>query len=432
MTASMPESDNLGAADRRAAAKGWCPTAYRPMPSGDGLLLRVRPRLARLTQAQALGLCETAGRFGSGIIELTHRANLQLRGLHESQYPQALAELTALGLVDADPAREERRNIVVAPLWRAGDDTEVLATELAARLHEFPALPPKFGFAVDAGPAPVLGDVSADIRIERGRSGRLIVRADGAGEGVAVAPLAAVDAALALASWFAASASTTRMKSHLATHALPAALAPDEAPAPPAALPLPGASAHGPVVGAAFGQVQSAALARLLRDSGASALRVVPNRTLLLEDAGWLPQALAADRAGGNADANLALDGNTRAARIDGATVHATADFLTAGDDPLLRVDACPGAPACAAATVETRRLARSLAPLLASADATGSPRSLHVSGCAKGCARTRPADLTLTGRAGRFDLVRGGRAWDAPCSTGLPPEAVPALIGAP
>jgi precorrin-3B synthase len=47
------------------------------------------------------------------------------------------------------------------------------------------------------------------------------------------------------------------------------------------------------------------------------------------------------------------------------------------------------------------------------------------VSGCAKGCARSGPAAVTLTGRAGRFDLVRDGRAWDGPQRPGLRPADI-------
>ena len=38
---------------KRPAAKGWCPTIYRPMMSGDGLLVRVKPAYG-LLDAQAL------------------------------------------------------------------------------------------------------------------------------------------------------------------------------------------------------------------------------------------------------------------------------------------------------------------------------------------------------------------------------------------
>ena len=39
----------------RPDAKGWCPGAWRPMASGDGLLVRVRPRLGRLTASAGGG-----------------------------------------------------------------------------------------------------------------------------------------------------------------------------------------------------------------------------------------------------------------------------------------------------------------------------------------------------------------------------------------
>jgi precorrin-3B synthase len=35
------------------------------------------------------------------------------------------------------------------------------------------------------------------------------------------------------------------------------------------------------------------------------------------------------------------------------------------------------------------------------------------VSGCAKGCARSAPADLTLVGEGGRYGVIRNGTARD-------------------
>jgi precorrin-3B synthase len=46
------------------AIRGWCPGAHRPMASGDGLVVRVRPPLGELTPAQAEGLADLADRFG--------------------------------------------------------------------------------------------------------------------------------------------------------------------------------------------------------------------------------------------------------------------------------------------------------------------------------------------------------------------------------
>jgi precorrin-3B synthase len=367
----------------RPAAQGWCPGAHRPMAAADGLLVRVRPRLARLTVAQALGLCELSLGLGSGWLVLTQRANLQLRGIAPDDHGAVIQALCGLDLLESDPSREAWPAILVAPCWQPGDDTEGLATELASRLGELPALPPKFGFAVDAGRAPVLGEASADVRIERARSGALIVRADGASTGTRVQRPDAVDAALGLAAWFAGrKAGANRMRRHLASHPLPHASTTSEQPAPRRPLPHPGMTSLGPVYGAAFGQVGARALAALLRDSGARALRLAPNRSFILEGGRWRDDA----------------------------------GFLTVADDPLMRIDACPGAPSCAAATVATAELARALGPTVAA----GAARNLHVSGCAKGCARPHAAEITLVGRDGAFDLVRDGRAWDAPTRTGL------------
>ena len=59
-----------------SSVKGWCPNLYAPMDTGDGVLLRVKPFGGRLSAAQARALAAIA----PGAIELTNRANLQLRG----------------------------------------------------------------------------------------------------------------------------------------------------------------------------------------------------------------------------------------------------------------------------------------------------------------------------------------------------------------
>jgi precorrin-3B synthase len=126
-----------------------------------------------------LALCDLARRHGNGLIDVSRRANLQLRGLSEAGWQAALRELLALGLVSADPAVEARRNVLVAPDWRAGDDTRRIADDLVARSDEWPELPGKVGFVIDAGPAPLLLREPGDFRVERGAGGGLILRAAG-------------------------------------------------------------------------------------------------------------------------------------------------------------------------------------------------------------------------------------------------------------
>ncbi len=83
-------------------------------------------------------------------------------------------------------------------------------------------------------------------------------------------------------------------------------------------------------------------------------------------------------------------------------------------------VTACPGAPACSSATTRTQTDGATLQQ--------AGHRHIHISGCSKGCAYAA-ATTTLVGRNGRYDLVRHGRASDAPDLRGLTlAEAMAAL----
>jgi precorrin-3B synthase len=380
------------------AIRGWCPGAHRPMASGDGLVVRVRPPLGELTPAQAEGLADLALLHGCGVVELTNRANLQLRGVEEDAHAPLLDGLAALGLLDADASAEGRRNIVTDPFRGLGEDWQTrIAAQLAEGLADasLAGLPSKFGFVVDAGATRRLADISGDIRVEASGD-RIIVRADGAATGRHVTDEGeAVDLALALAHWFLASGGVGRdgrgrMARHLAVTSLPETLAGDLPPNPAEPAPLPGAREGGTLAAAAFGQLDARGL-RTLVASGAPILRVTPWRMVF-------------------------LPGVTHMAQAKG--------LILTPSDPRLAVTACTGAPGCPQATVETRALAAALAPRLARGT------RLHVSGCAKGCAHPARADLTLTGRDGAFDLVVGGAPWDDPSRRGIDPRDVAALIG--
>lgn len=361
--------------------KGWCPGALRPMQSGDGLVVRVRPFGGRLAAAEIAGLAHLAERHGNGLIDVTSRANLQIRGVSEASYPLLLDGLAQLALLDPDAGAESRRNILVTPFWCDGDETEALATELEEAVADSTLdLPTKFGFAIDDGKSRVLAGNSADVRIERNAAGNLIVRADGARLGRSVARGEAVATALALANWFIASGGRSRMAAHLAAGAqLPDALRGDAEPEPAAAAAQPGLFPQGALVGVAFGQMPHTTLHQF---SGfGHALRMTPWRMVLSEGRQLMPTAPG---------------------------------LITDALDPALRVIACSGAPRCRDAHADTRALGAALAPSIGGTD------RLHVSGCAKGCAHSGKAAITLVATAAGFDLVRGGSTHDEPILRGL------------
>ena len=376
---------------------GWCPGALRPMPSGDGLVVRVRPRGGRLTPAEAAGLARLALAHGNGLIDVSARANVQLRGVTEQSYEPLIAGLSALGLVDATPAAEAQRNIVISPFWSPGDGTPDLAAALAAALTgpDAPGLPGKFGFSVDCGTVPVLQDVSADIRFERGGDGGLICRADGALAGASVTIETSVAAAMAMAAWFVDSNGMQNGRGRMSRHLANGAVLPEAFLTVPMQTgvrfePKPGAVAAGFLVGLEFGQMRGETLAALAQ---LGPIRLTPWRLLLIENVRVAPD---------------------------------TSGLIVQPDDPLLHVVACTGAPGCLQGRQPTRVLARSLASSLARSLAEqvvpglSARPLLHVSGCAKGCAHPTKAAMTLTAEASGFALVRDGRADDVPVLRGL------------
>lgn len=368
--------------------KGWCPGALRPMASGDGLVVRVRPPLGRLTPAQAGAIAQAALAHGNGIIDLSARANLQLRGVSEASYGPLISDLRAEGLIDPDIETESLRNLIVTPFRNA--ETTALAATLTAVLARMPRLPGKFGFALDTGPRPVLTGASVDIRVERAADGALILRPSGLKLGKRVDDLAAD--AIAMAEWFIARGGVTdgrgRMAALIGKGVIPEGC--DTAPAEPLPQPEPGLHPEGVLVALAFGQMRAETLLALA--TLGHEIRPAPWRMLFLVGAKVIPD-------------------------IPG--------LITDPADPILRVTACTGAPACPQAKGDTRHLARALAASLAPG------QSLHLSGCAKGCAHPSPAPLTLTATGQGYDLIRNGQASDTPSLTGLSPQALPDLLKA-
>ncbi|MFT8816691.1 MAG: precorrin-3B synthase, partial [Komagataeibacter saccharivorans] len=107
------------------SVRGWCPGLHTPMEAADGWLVRIRPPLGRLSALQARQIAQAARRHGNGLIELTSRGNLQLRGLTPDSTRAFARDMHAAGLASADAATEARRGLLLSPL--AGLDPHAAA-----------------------------------------------------------------------------------------------------------------------------------------------------------------------------------------------------------------------------------------------------------------------------------------------------------------
>jgi precorrin-3B synthase len=398
------------------------------METGDGLLARVRAPRGRLSLDQADALADAALRCGNGAIGLSARANLHLRGVTERTLPDLHAQLEEAGLIDADPEVERLRNIVTSPLDDLDPDASFdLGPSVAAletRLNEdegLRRLPAKFSFVIDAKGRLPLGDVEADVRLDGARDGTIAVTLAG-DDALAAQCLAAetgdVAARLGLAFLALAGAdeaSPRRMRALVEREGAEVIFAKaalrakprKRAQRRPALREILGAHSYGAefVVGAAgaFGEIEAARFKALLeraRGLGASSLRLTPWRVFLI----------------------AGLDPRGAEALVDAI---AELGVIVDADDPRLRIAACPGAPACAHGLGPVRADGNDWAGLLPKAEGV----ILHVSGCAKGCARPAATAATVTATARGYDLILAGKAGDPPTRRGLSSAEVAQLL---
>lgn len=372
-----------------------CPVLSAPMETGDGLLVRFLPT-APIPLDAFIELCAAACAHGNGVIEITARGSVQLRGLTPLSAP-----LFAAAVADLDIAIGEGIPVIADPL--PDDPTALIdAHGLAADLRQAIAaaqilLAPKVSVVVDGGGRLDLDALFADIRL------RAVATSQGpklhlalAGDAASATPLgviavgAAVHAVLALLTAIAARGAEARVADLLPMPgASPVAMTPQPRPHAIGRHPLmDGAFALG--LGLPFGHAQAGALAELARlekINGAGWLRPAPDRVLLLGP-------LGAASASALKQAAQALG------------------FVVDADDPRRRIAACPGAPACSHGLIAARTIAAEIAR-----DATlqGDGITIHVSGCAKGCAHPKPSPLTIIGTEQGCGIVRNGTAQDAP-----------------
>ncbi len=410
-----------------------CPGLLRIVAARDGGICRIKLPGGELGAAQAVAIADASAQHAAGVIEVTNRANLQVRGVRSGHENALIAALLEAGLgptpVDAagglsGSAADDVRNVMVSPA--AGRDplalfdTRALATELLALLQSeprFAALSPKFALLLDGGERLARLDHPHDVwiaalqaadgvRFAFGLAGCPPAAASATGTGAlaAVLPTQVVQLARALLHAFLdlADADASRMRHLLTAHGIDAVLrrAQTYVDFPLARDPLfvgwhrnpadaslrLGAHAQR-AIGTAYsagqpplGRLDSAtlrSLATLASQHGNGTLRMTPWQGVLLPD-------LAADTAPAVLAAMTAL----------GLAVDPT--------QPIARVIACAGSAGCVKGLADTKadalRLAASLPDRV----------DVHLSGCPRSCAAAHCAPFTLLAVApGIYDLYR-------------------------
>ena len=339
----------------RASVRAACPSVVAPMPSGDGLLVRLTPCAATLRADAAATIDQLASRHGNGIVEITSHGNLQLRGLRDETVRPVATALGRLGL--------DQPHLEAAPLLARNPDALAFYDRLDAALAALPGRAPKFAIRVEAGPLPTR-DVPADLRVVPEGGGTIRIEAGPFGADATFDEVAAV--ARALAPFRVPRVHPDALAAILRSAGLQPRRRTATPPDPdPLATSGPGLLGVAPAYGA-FGPGGFGALARLAATHGDGTLHLAPRAAIL----------------GGVRDPGRA----TAAARA--------AALLVDPADRRRRLVACAGAPLCAAALASAREAADALLGLV--------PRSgvLHVSGCAKGCAHPAAAAIVLVAAA--------------------------------
>lgn len=393
----------MSALAKAAMRRGWCPSTLKPMETGDGWLVRLHPPGAQLTPEQLVRIAALARAHGNGLVEISARANLQLRGVTPQSHLQLVKALLDEHLVNEHEGDGPQRITLVSPL--AGPEPSPFidafalagAIETAARM--IPGLPPKCGVIVDDGGPSALDAFPTDIRLVGVAPGLLTLQlADRDWRG----PVAEAEAAacvIAILKGFAALRLTMPERRRLRDLTagelagltdLPAAEPPRPRPAPQRVGRF--AAEHEQLsvaVGLPFGRCDAAALEALAQ--------VVETLPATIRPSPWRGLVFAGLAAAAAEELLVAAD---------------AAGLITRDGDVRLSIQACAGSPACARgqapAAADAGLLARALPDLLRGT-------SLHVSGCAKGCAHPGRADLTLVGVDGRYGVVLDGGSDDAP-----------------
>jgi ferredoxin-nitrite reductase len=420
-----------------------CPGLFYGTAAQDGFLIRIRTPGGLINHQQGKAIASLAEQWGNAAIQITNRANLQIRSVQTAPTPEVFQVLQDLGLAAQNPSLDHLRNLMTSPT--AGIDAAELldtrplvqALDTSIQSHaEWAGLPAKFSIGIDGGGTVGIG-IRSDIPWEhRYNEIQLSALSDATAQispkkicfqlalgaekqlwdtQVLIQPEDCVFVVAALTRVYLdyvnqnpvnqTRSQKPRMKhllqdwgmerylqlvnQHLQTPIKPAIHRPTPLPTLRYghlgihSQQQPGLSYIG--ISLRLGSLtvpQWTGLIELSETFGSRHLRLTPWQTVLLPDIPdrRLPETLSAL-------VSLGL-WNTR----PGAGAIAT----DAHHQPQI-VD-CGGQPGCAVAATQTQRHGLALSDTLPPDLVLSSPVNIHLSGCPKSCAQPSPADITLLG----------------------------------
>jgi ferredoxin-nitrite reductase len=101
-----------------------CPGLFYATSAQDGRLSRIRIPGGMINSIQLKAIANIADQYGGGYADVTNRANLQIREIHQDIKAEVLKRLQNLGLGSSNPNVDHIRNIMTSPT--AGIDLQEL------------------------------------------------------------------------------------------------------------------------------------------------------------------------------------------------------------------------------------------------------------------------------------------------------------------
>lgn len=392
-----------------------CPGLFYGSRARDGVLSRMRIPGGILNVPQCRAIADLADRYSNGYLQVTNRANLQVRTA-ESAIPRSIwQDLQDLELASRCIEIDPIRNIMSSPT--AGiDRAQLVDTRLLVKAWdnylqthpELSELSPKFSVGFDGGESVSIGNLRNDILLaaEINTNSTIVFRLflNGKNTGITVELSQCISALAALANTYLAYSKyrpivdrkKPRLRHLLADWGVENYLKRVEKQLPflwcKSSIELPhraiepyghlgthpqqqsGFSYTG--IALPLGRLESQQLrnlANLAQNFGSGILRLTPRQNLLISD---IPYHHVAEVE--KSIARLGL--HSSATRPDSCLV------------------ACSGSRGCASAATDTQSHALKLAEDLAQKLTLDRPINIHFSGCEKSCAQKDPIDITLMG----------------------------------